>query len=214
MSETLKEKAKLFQKILEVKKSVSYLQKGRHKGAVQFSYVSSDQVLGAIREKMNEVGLLIVPAITGSNLTEFTTKNGSPQFMTEIDMQMIWVDTETGYEYPVPFYGQGVDNSEKGTGKALTYSEKYFILKSFNVPTAELDPDAFQDQHMNESDVKAKLISRLANVTTQAEVKNIWAENPKLKRDEEFVEAIKAAGARLAKVSESEVAEETKPKDD
>ena len=48
------------------------------------------------------------------------------------------------------FYGQGVDISgEKGVGKALTYAEKYFLLKFFNIPTDEADPDDANNQFKN-----------------------------------------------------------------
>ncbi|MNP04955.1 ERF superfamily protein [compost metagenome] len=47
-----------------------------------------------------------------------------------------------------PWYSQGVDIAgEKGVGKALTYGEKYFILKFFNIPTDKDDPDTFQKKY-------------------------------------------------------------------
>jgi hypothetical protein len=47
----------------------------------------------------------------------------------------------------MPFYAQGVDIAgEKGVGKALTYGEKYFLLKTFNIATDKDDPDAFQEK--------------------------------------------------------------------
>jgi hypothetical protein len=39
------------------------------------------------------------------------------------------------------WYGQGIDSGERGVGKAMTYAEKYFLLKFFNIPTDEDDPD-------------------------------------------------------------------------
>ena len=208
--EESKNKVKLLKKILEVKKSVSYLQKAKHVGAVQFDYVSSDQVLGSVREKMNEIGLLIMPSITSAVLTQFVTKNGSPQFMTELNVVMTWVDVETGEEYPVPYYGQGVDNSEKGTGKAATYLEKYFILKSLNVPTASLDPDSFQQKHETEGqkeDKKAELIAELKVTNDLARVTEIWTANQQLKADKEFFAAVGVAGKRLKPAEEPAPAE-------
>ena len=58
-------------------------------------------------------------------------------------MEMEWVDTESGETLSVPWYAQGVDLAgEKGVGKALTYAEKYFLLKFFHVPTKKDDPDS------------------------------------------------------------------------
>src|SRR5690606_10249645 len=45
------------------------------------------------------------------------------------------------------WYGQGIDIAgEKGVGKALTYAEKYYLLKTFNIATDKDDPDSFQDK--------------------------------------------------------------------
>lgn len=47
----------------------------------------------------------------------------------------------------MPFYAQGIDTEgEKGVGKALTYAEKYFLLKQFNIATDTDDPDSFQNK--------------------------------------------------------------------
>lgn len=58
-------------------------------------------------------------------------------------VDMCWHDCESGEELCVPWYGQGVDLAgEKGVGKALTYAEKYFLLKFFHVATKKDDPDS------------------------------------------------------------------------
>ena len=64
---------------------------------------------------------------------------------TELDLEFTWINAENPEETIVcPWYGQGVDSGEKGVGKALTYAEKYFILKQFNIATDKDDPDSFQ----------------------------------------------------------------------
>lgn len=191
-------RVKLLKKILELKKSITYFQKGA-KGP-QFDYVSSDQVLAAANAKMNEIGLILVTAVTGRELTQFQTKNGSPQFMTEMDMIISWVDVETGEELAIPFYGQGVDNGEKGVGKSLTYAEKYFLLKQLNVPTSKDDPDSFQEKHESsesKEDKKAQLITELKTTDDLARVTAIWKTNQHLKADKAFKDAVGEAGKRL-----------------
>jgi len=199
-------KVKLLEKLLEVRKAVGYLQKAKHKGAVQFSYVSSDQVVGAVREKMNELGLLLIPAVTGHELTQFTTKNGAPQFMTEVDVIMTWIDTSTGEEYSVPYYGQGVDNSEKGVGKAATYLEKYFILKFFNVPTADLDPDAFQEKTnpLSSEEKLAAVMGELSKAKDKDEITEIWKKNKGLQKDRDFIKAVKEKASSFDEKAETD----------
>ncbi len=141
----------IYQKLINVRKVVPYLQK-ENKG-YQFNYVSSSQVLASVKQKLDELGLLLIPKITGHKVSfetvEYVQKDipkKTTTYFTELDLEMIWLNAECPEEVIVcPWYGQGVDTAgEKGVGKALTYAEKYFMLKFFNIPTDKDDPDAFQ----------------------------------------------------------------------
>jgi len=133
----------LLEKLLQIQISIdAFLKDGENKSD-KYKYVSSDMVLDTIRPKMNELKLLLEPSITGHGLHTGETKSGTTRFMTEIDVIFTWIDVESGETRAVPFYAQGVDLAgEKGVGKALTYSEKYFLMKYFHVPTSKDDPDS------------------------------------------------------------------------
>lgn len=193
--------ATLAQKLVEVRRSVDYLQKTSQ--GSQFSYTSSSQVLAAVREKLNELGILLTPHVTHAEVRENLTKSGTAVYFTELVMTMEWADVETGETKAIPWYAQGVDLAgEKGVGKALTYAEKYFILKQFNIPTDKDDPDAFQEKNMPQIDRKTKAIGDAKSAKTEEELATVWRENPKLKGDADFVEVIKAMGAKLKKKPE------------
>lgn len=133
----------LFEKLLEIQKSVDAFVKDGTNQSDKYDFVSGNMVLDTIRPKMNELKLLLVPATTEGRVHEGVTKSGTTRFLTEIDKNFIWIDCETGETYAVPFYAQGVDLAgEKGVGKAETYAEKYFLLKFFHVPTKKDDPDS------------------------------------------------------------------------
>lgn len=135
----------IYQKLIEVRKTVPYLQK-ESKGH-QYQYVGSSQVLAAVRAKMDEVGLLLVPSVKAHTVTP-ENSNGRMTYFTELEMDFTWVNAEKPDEKIVcSWYGQGIDIAgEKGVGKALTYAEKYFMLKSFNIATDKDDPDSFQEK--------------------------------------------------------------------
>lgn len=136
----------IYQKLIEVRKAVPYLKKDN--SGYQFSYVSSSQTLGTVRAKMDEMGLLLVPRISSQNVSDHQTKKGDHEYFTEINVDFTWVNSENPEEtVTCPWYGQGLDNGEKGVGKALTYAEKYFLLKFFNIATDKDDPDSFQKKH-------------------------------------------------------------------
>lgn len=133
----------LFEKLLEIQKNVDNLIKDGTNTSDKYDFVSNDAVVNSIRPKMNELGLLLVPNVKGARLTEGTTKSGTTRYMTELDMTMEWVDVESGERFSVPWYAQGVDLAgEKGVGKAHSYGEKYFFLKTFHIGTSSDDPDS------------------------------------------------------------------------
>lgn len=139
----------IYEKLLKIKESVEYLKKAQ-KGQ-QYDFVSSSQVIAALRKKMNEEKLLLVPDVEDakfSAIIEKTSSKGNPtvDLLTEIFITFKWINAENPEEtLTVKWYGQGVDTSgEKGVGKAYTYAEKYFLLKFFNIPTDKDDPDLFK----------------------------------------------------------------------
>jgi len=153
----------IYQKLIEVRKEVPYLQKENQ--GEQYKYVSSSQVLGNVKAKLDELGILLIPSVKGHSVTTssiefFNEKNNVTKrtntYFTELDMIMTWVNAEKPDEkIECSWYGQGVDIAgEKGVGKALTYAEKYFMLKFFNIPTDKDDPDSFQKRMDDEEPPK------------------------------------------------------------
>lgn len=142
----------IYQKLVEVRKEVPYLKKEAQ--GHQFKYNPSSQVLSAVREKMDELGLLLIPRVLGHTLHEKTATNAK-EHLTELDMEFTWVNAEKPDEtITVPWYGQGLDTGEKGVGKALTYAEKFFLLKFFNIATDKDDPDSQQGGRNDEPQSK------------------------------------------------------------
>jgi hypothetical protein len=146
----------LHQKLVEVRKEVPYIPKG-NKGT-QYNYVSSSDVLGNCINKMNELGVLLIPSVVSAKVSESVVEGLNEKgqvikrtttYFTELSMSMKLVNAEKPDEFiESPWYGQGVDIAgEKGVGKALTYAEKYFFLKLFNIATDKDDPDTFQQKH-------------------------------------------------------------------
>jgi hypothetical protein len=137
----------LHEKLFEIQKSVTYLKKNA--SGYQYRYTSGTDVLTPIREKMDELGVMLFPKVTDvkTERGESVDDKGKSkiQFFTGIRMDMVWVDIANPSDtVSVPWYGQGVDPGEKGVGKLWTYSERYFLLKFFHIPTDMDDPDAFQ----------------------------------------------------------------------
>jgi len=66
----MKDEQTIFQKMILLKKSIDVLYKDERNEFHKFNYVSSYNVLKSVREKMNELGILVVPKINKSTVTQ------------------------------------------------------------------------------------------------------------------------------------------------
>lgn len=149
------EQLNLFQKIADVKANIDGFTKDAK--SYNYSYVSGSQVLHRIRNKMIENNLLLVPKTSEENykqidVTRFNKKAGreitTSEFIVEMKLTYVWINADKPEEqFEVTFYAVGQqDDISKAHGTALTYAERYFLMKFFNIPTDEDDADAKQKQ--------------------------------------------------------------------
>lgn len=129
----------LHQKIVEVRKTVNFLKKDT-KG-YQYKYVSGTSLLTTIRPKMDE---LVVILQTSVCKTEWLKTSGG--YAVCLEMNFTWVDGNNPQDRIESLWVAAGEDSDpaKAIGKAHTYGERYYLLKFFNIPTDDEDPDAIQ----------------------------------------------------------------------
>lgn len=167
-------KLNIYQKLIEVRKHVDYLQKNNQ--ANNYAYVSSSQVIQSVKDYLNEYNLLLVPEVIDTNVRESKRVNNKGEtvtYFTEVNLYYTWINADNPEEtLKIKWYSQGVDIAgEKGPGKAYTYGEKYFLLKQFNIATDKDDPDVIANKKKDgNSDKKEhtpeeeKKLARLKNI--------------------------------------------------
>lgn len=140
-------KMNIYQKVHAVMGKVKYIQKGDKKVNGQYRFVSHDQVIAACREPMLEFGVYAEPRVVDC------VQNGN---RTEITMDTDFVNIDLPEDrFTVRTVGQGIDNGDKGPGKAQSYAYKYAFLKAFGLETGE-DSDMSADvEHKPNIDTKA-----------------------------------------------------------
>ena len=161
-------------KILELKKLVCVMQKDA-KGH-GYDYVSEESILMAINDKMIELGIRLTPRLVSGTLHSevLNYKNAKGQDKTDVivrsEMVYEWKDITTGEVELVPWglIGQQSDASQ-ALGSGLTYSNRYFLLKYFNVATSNDDPDKIRSEQ--EAAEERKRIS-----ATQTKIKKVFNE--------------------------------------
>ena len=173
----MSEKLNLFQKIADVKANIDGFTKDT-KG-YNYKYVSGSQILHKIRNKMIENNLLLVPKTSEENyqqvqVTRFNQKAKrevtTSEFVVEMKLTYVWINADNPEErLEVPFYSVGQqDDVSKAHGTGLTYAERYFLMKFFNIPTDEDDADAKQKRETYAPKAKPEHIKNLKEKIAQA----------------------------------------------
>lgn len=136
----------LYKKLLELQKAVRGLFPEKQGGTGNYKYVSGNKLLSVVRPKMDELGLLLKSEIVDIVNTRQDYKVGREQrdkseVHTSLKMRFTWIDTESGEREVCEWAANGQNDWDKGAGSAMTYGERYFLMKFFHIPTDEDDVD-------------------------------------------------------------------------
>jgi len=125
----------LLQRLNAVQDEVDYVQKEK-KAGMRYSIVSHDAVTAKVRPLMVKWGVLYYP--WGMQMHQVGNR-------TEMTMQVRFVNIDDITDFiDVASAGFGIDESDKGPGKAISYSVKYALLKCLGLESGD-DPDEEQD---------------------------------------------------------------------
>lgn len=178
------EKLNLRKKLVKIRSGVEYLQKTETGNSGK--YIDPAILLKKIRDLMDANGVLLCPEIIEHNMHRelAPTKNNKDQndYMAELKMSFVWMDSESDESITIPWFATGshMKDPAMAFGSALTYTERYFLLKFFQIPTSKDDPEYFNSK-TREPEPQALTIS--------PEYEKIWR-NAKAayKRDGNFIE--------------------------
>ena len=135
-------------------------------GKNSYKAVSERDILDAVKPLEEKYGVYSYPAsrnVLESNMLESEkTYNGTTPktttFMTRIETlyRFVNVDNPNDYVETVTF-AEGIDAQDKGSGKAMTYADKYALMKAYKISTGD-DPDqnASEDNHYQRTTTKPK----------------------------------------------------------
>lgn len=125
----------IYQRLAAVMENVSYVQREKKQG-MRYPIVSHDAVTALCRPALLEQGIVYYPIKT----TPSQTGN-----RTEVHMVVRFVNIDDPADhFDVETFGHGVDDSDKGPGKAMSYAIKYSLLKTLGLETGD-DPDLDQN---------------------------------------------------------------------
>ena len=165
----------LYAKLLELQKAVVGLSKDAKGNSGE--YVSGNKVLGIVRPTMDKLGLLLTKDVLESTFTPIqylTSKGEKSEMFCSLKIRFTWIDVETGEKLSVDWASSGMNGFDKSLGSALTYGERYFLLKQFGIATDKDDVDAPKtpEEEMNDMNWEAYFKS----LKTAEELDAAWAQ--------------------------------------
>jgi len=134
------EKKTLLQRLAAVQAEVDYIQKEKKQG-MRYSIVSHDAVTAKVRPLMVKHGVLYYPSYMKMEQVGNRTQM-------QMSIRFVSIDDKTDY-IDVVSAGYGIDEQDKGPGKAISYAVKYALLKTLGLESGD-DPD--EDQETKHSD--------------------------------------------------------------
>ena len=158
------EKLSVIQKLANIREMVEVLRKNK-KGHGYF-YVTEDEILARVAAGMKKYGVSLIPSIVPGTLVvhpyQFNksrpAKNGEVLLETvsetviHAEMLFKWVNNDDASDFvdvPWVFIGQQGSTNQNASqvfGSALTYSNRYFMLKYFQIATPDDDPDSWREK--------------------------------------------------------------------
>lgn len=125
----------IFQRMNAVQQEIDYVAKEKKQG-MRYSIVSHDAVTAKVRPLMVKHGIIYYP-------TEFVMEQVGNR--TQLRCAVVFQNIDDPSDFMrVETAGYGIDDQDKGPGKAISYAVKYALLKALGLESGD-DPDEDQD---------------------------------------------------------------------
>lgn len=147
----------LLEALLKITKNVENVPKNGKVsyGTTRYTYVLEKDVVNMMRELLMDEGIILIPNMIDSSERLVLSKDGKSVTVAKVCMSYTFLDSKTGGYITTYFYGEGSDSLDKGIYKAITGCQKYFLLKTFLVPTGD-DPELQEEEEETRDSVSNK----------------------------------------------------------
>lgn len=145
----------LAKKLVKVFSAVeSKVNKSGYNNHQNYAYVMESDLLDAVRGELLKEGVLVTSSVDSVERSDT---------ITTVTTSHMFIDSETGESLTVKSAGQGSDKGDKGVYKAITGSNKYFLLKTFMLAG---DDDPETDKTSNHQSAPKQTITQEPKVTS------------------------------------------------
>lgn len=161
----------LEQRLVKIRGLLNVIQK--NKSGYGYRYTSDDEILPIWQGGADKYGVILVPAIAADSVTTmpytYTKLNKKTKEEEAVNSYLVYgpmsytfkcIDNpEDSLTVPWYFCGEQSDPSQ-AFGGGLTYSQRYFILKFFQIATPEDDPDHYTTKRKNAMEKEDQELAR------------------------------------------------------
>lgn len=146
----------IFQRMLAVEAELQTVAKNLNvkAGASSYKAVSERDIIDAVKPLEEKYGIYSYPidreileAAMLENEKVYTDRNGdstttkTTTFFTRMKTTYAFVNVDRPEEHITMItFSEGIDTQDKGSGKAMTYADKYALMKAYKISTGD-DPD-------------------------------------------------------------------------
>lgn len=153
----------IYEKMLAISSEVGTVAKNLQVtfGRGTYKAVSEADVLAAVKPLEIKHGIYSYPAfreiLESGVMTNYYDGKERSQVHIRVKTIYRFVNTENPEEtIDIISYGDGVDSQDKAPGKAMTYADKYALLKAYKIQTGE-DPDQEESKPLTRKRTKVGL---------------------------------------------------------
>lgn len=209
--------ANIFQRMLAISNEIATVPKNLQVSAGKGSYraVGEADILRAVKELETKWGVYSYPStreiVEAGQLTKSSNGYETKQFYLRLHVVYRFVNVDDPEEFiEVDSYGDGVDSGDKAPGKAMTYADKYALMKAYKIVTGD-DPDQSASEEYSgyeRQDRRAtapyRPASQMATEEQKATIRRLYAEkgSPKEKYSFLFDSKVKKTGLTQALAAE------------
>jgi hypothetical protein len=164
----------IYEKLSEITAEISAVAKNLEVGfgANRYKAVGEADVLRAVKPIEKKHGVYSYPysreVIESGTMEKENSKGGKTvSLFMRVKTVYRFVNLEKPDEYvDIVTFGDGVDSQDKAPGKAMTYGDKYALLKAYKIVTGD-DPDQNASEPQSQIDVVAVSRQKIGAVKVQ-----------------------------------------------
>lgn len=180
-------------KILSIQQEVN-VEKTGFDERQEYYYFKADDVLNAIRKQLNAKGIVTRSRILRWEQENFYDTNGRGRPRTTAEVEVVYVDAESGEEFVTSALATGSDvGGDKGPRKLATQAKKISLLDTFLIGENS-------DRFDSDNDPEQPAVNMTEPVDPSAGLNDLTAKVGEMIRDESPVDGpmVNAVGTRLA----------------